>query len=887
MYMRKFLRFLNVAVLAVTAGYLMTGCEKDSTSNEEQPEVASLTAELVSASSTSADIKLTTTKIVEVAYVVAAENETAPEAAVVFATGTRGVECTDGENTLTVRNLDPLTNYVIYLAGITDEEAYYEEVAAVQVSTTDFAEDIATYDVSYDRFKLRIRVPDGLAESGNVLKWGLCDIIMYNSNKMGGASDAEMMNLNDDYYHNYFSEDKTFSFSNDEDDIYVHDENGELALDESGNKISYYEPIVPGGKYVVMFGEYSWGDYMYGGWEQGYYVPLFDLEKYYEDQWMGLEPNEEDYWTGYHQNVIVELEAPEKLDASLNITTNLRPNGGVISFTPDENIEVYCYTLLDQSTYDMIMSMYLDNDPDNLQWFLTTTLAMFSCSVQSATEPVDLVIEDWFYSVDRTTNYIILAVGMGDKLGHSQCFEKVEFMLPDPTEPAPELEVTSIANPNGEESPYEIWFNVKCPSKDAVEGIYACNYEREWETSLKSGYTDETLIERGYEFSAEEIGEINSDAGLNVSFSSREDAVTYFGAILYNYEGTASEAVVAKGKTIAEPAADPVSSTLFEDLLGEWTAKATVQYQAYNYDTWQNETVTEELTSKVTIGDVGYEETLPEEVYDIFFQYSNYTTKEEVDAVYDEFKKAVDVFNEKTHNQNRLLCQGLSLLIKNYDIDYCAYASPYDLFTSETYNGYDSESPVFDFGPKWYLQIAADGSVSVPFNMNMMAPLTAWQNYGTYYLLGSSSTSALPYITNGTKAENGYFPGTVSDDKNTITINALEYEGDTYYPNIGSYSYGYFQFRSKIISPIVLTRGWSGDDASLLAASQYAKARKIADPASLKELYKVTPLTKAKSRTAMPAKAPAVRKQVKGHVVTVDEFKANFQKYVEKRYGKR
>lgn len=883
--MRKFLRFLNVAVLAVTAGYLMTGCEKDSTSNEEQPEVASLTAELVSASSTSADIKLTTTKIVEVAYVVAAENETAPEAAVVFATGTRGVECTDGENVVTVRNLSPLTDYVIYLAGITDEEAYYDDVAAVSVSTTDFAEDIAVYDVSSDRFKLRFRYPDNVAE-GNVIKWGFSDIAMFNMNKMQSCV-ADMLNLNDDYYHNYFTEEKNFSFSNDDADRLVHDENGELAVDEWGENIPYYEPIVPGGKYMVSFGEFTRGESMYG-WGEGYYSPLFNLEEYYMAQWMGEEPNEEDYWTGYHQNIMVELEAPEKLDASLNIdASNLRPNGGVISFTPDEDVYIYCYTLVDEMTYNQVLSMCLDNDEDNMQWFLTTTYAMYALGVYSASGPIDLVIEDWFYSLDRNTKYIVMAVGMGDELGHSQCFEKVEFMLPDPTEPAPELEVTSIANPNGEESPYEIWFNVKCPSKDAVEGIYACNYEREWETSLKSGYTDETLIERGYEFSAEEIGEINSDAGLNVSFSSREDAVTYFGAILYNYEGTASEAVVAKGKTIAEPAADPVSSTLFEDLLGEWTAKATVQYQAYNYDTWQNETVTEELTSKVTIGDVGYEETLPEEVYDIFFQYSNYTTKEEVDAVYDEFKKAVDVFNEKTHNQNRLLCQGLSLLIKNYDIDYCAYASPYDLFTSETYNGYDSESPVFDFGPKWYLQIAADGSVSVPFNMNLMAPLTAWQVYGTYYLLGSSSTTALPYIPDGTKAENGYFPGTVSDDKNTITINALEYEGDTYYPNIGSYSYGYFQFRSKIISPIVLTRGWSGDDASLLAASQYAKARKIADPASLKELYKVTPLTKAKSRTAMPTKAPAVRKQVKGHVVTVDEFKANFQKYVEKRYGKR
>ena len=879
-FMKKFLLALRISLLAVTAGYLATGCKSDST--DDAPKDPAFSAVLAVANSTSADIQLTTTRITEAAYLIADEETPAPDAAVVFATGTRGITCQDGETLVTVRNLNPLSEYVIYFAGITDEEAYYDDVVAVSVSTTDFAEDIAVYDISCDRFKLRIRVPDNVAE-GNVIKWGLNDIAMFNMSRMQGGFDADLLNLNDEYYHNYFSEDRIFSFSNDESDRLVLDENGDPALNEMGETTPYFEPIVPGGKYMVSFGEFSQGESLYG-WGQGYYNPLFDMEGYFDAMMTGIAPDENDYWTGFHQNVLVELEAPEALDASLNITTNLRPNGGIISFTPDEEIEVYCYTVIDQATYDQVLAMALDNDPANMQWFLTTTYAMYSIAVYSASGPVDLVVEDWFYTLDPDMTYKVLAVGMGDELGHSQCYETLDFTLPDPTEPAPELEVKAIDNPKGEESPYEVWFNVKCPTKDAVEGMYACNYEREWETALAGGYTNESLISSGYEFSSTEIGEINSDAGLNVSFSSREDAVTYFGVVVSNYEGTPSEAAVAKGKTIPEPAAEPVSSTLFEDLLGDWTATATVQYSTYNYDTWQTETVTEEFTSKVTIGNVGYEATLPDEVYDIFFQYSNYTTREEVDAVYDEFKAAVDLFNQKTRNQNRLLCQGLSLLVENYGIDYCAYASPYELFTSESYNGYDSESPVFDFGPKWYLQIAADGSLSVPFNMNMMAPLTAWQEYGTYYLLGASETSALPYIPDGSSAQNGYFPAEVSQDKNTITVNPLEYGGDTYYPNIGNYSYGSFQFRSKIISPIVLTRGWSGEEASQSAVR--TKVGKTS-PANLPSQYEVTPVKRDKSRTPIVLKNNAPRKQVKGHIVTREEFNANVEKLMTKLRGSR
>lgn len=877
--MKVFLRYFQVAALALAVSVLSTGCKEDSTEEGPKPVEPSLTAELVAATSTTAELRLTTTAITEAAYAVTKAGDDALDPTVIFASGTRGISCAEGETSVTVRNLEPLTDYVIYVAGITEEEEFFDQVASVSLTTADFAEDLSIYDVDYDSFKAHVKVPDNLAESGNVIKWGLCDLATYYMN--ASLPDAELLNLSDEYYHNYFTEDWTFEFTNENSIVY--DENGDPQLDETGSTLVYYDPIVPGGTYFAMFGEFAWGSHPYG-FGEGYYSPLCDVEGFYMAQWMGENPQEKDYWTGFYQNVTVDLKAPEVLDASLNISLNLRPIGGVVSVSPDEAVKLYCISVLDDTTYQMLLSMALNNDPDNMQWYITTLNAMFTIYAMSGSGPMDITLEDMLY-IDKEATYHVFATGMGNEQGTSQCYEHITFQLPDPTMPAPEVVVTPIKNPNGEESPYEVWFNVKCTSKDALSGMYACNYQREWEAALNQGYTNADLIESGYELTSTEIGQINTDEGLNISFSSREDATSYLGVVVYNEEGTASEPSVAQNTTIVEPAADPVNSELFTDLLGDWTATATIQYQEYDYETFDYITRTQEISSKVTIGDVGYEATLPDDVYNYYYENTKYTTKEQVDALYDEFKAAVDLFNQKTKNQNRLLCQGLDLEIPVYDTHYCAYASPYDLFISESYSGFDSESPVFDFGPKWYLQIAADGSVSVPFNANMFAPLSAWSTY-EYHLVGVSQTASLPYVVEESKVATGYFPAEVSSDKNTITINPITYNDDTYYMNPGRLYYGSYQLASRIISPITLTRGW--DEAESTAArTAFANVRKLCDPKSLMSLYEVTPVAKSKSRTAMPTKPAVERKQVKLHVVTADQLETNARKFLEKRFGKR
>lgn len=155
-----------------------------------------------------------------------------------------------------------------------------------------------------------------------------------------------------------------------------------------------------------------------------------------------------------------------------------------------------------------------------------------------------------------------------------------------------------------------------------------------------------------------------------------------------------------------------------------------------------------------------------------------------------------------------------------------------------------------------------------------------------YHLIGASETASLPYVTDGTSAQTGYFPVEVSADKNTITINPLSYNGDTYYMNPGRFYYGSYQLSSRIIAPITLTRGWNESGTTAKAAAAGTDSQ-LSDPANMKPLYKVTPVKKANSRTAMPTKPAVERKQVKLHVVTVDEFDANARKFLEKRFGKR
>lgn len=856
---------------------------------------ASMSAALVESATTAQtlSVEVKTVKIKAFAYTAFKAEEApekAPNADVVFADG-QMVECSDGTHSFTLEELSPNTEYVVYVAGLLSEadengnNQPYEKVLEVKATTGDFTEELTIFDNTGRSFKLHVKPT--LSDPANVIKWGTCDIFMYN---MNNTPDYEMLNLHDQYYGNYFQGDTTLVFD---------EAHGNVWSDEMGDYITYYEAIVPGQPQYLALGEYKYSDnedeHGRWGWGAGYYLALMDMEGFNNammDYWYGMTdqmPDENPYWTGYHKQIKFQTKAPELLDAALEIDmSGLRANGGPIKINTNGNAERITVMLLDPMTYQQVMP-FLDDNEDYLQWFTTSYVGFMMVGAQTfGGANIQFEMTDFLWEVSKEETYKLLVVATKDAVEGSldakyQQFVKADVVLPDYKLPAPTLEITPIEST----SPFEVSFNVKCPSQDAYYGKYAANYAREWAEAGFDENPAEAMEYNGNDLTADDLALINSAEGMVFNFPSYEDMVTKLGVVLESIEGLPCEPVIVENKSLAEPAKTPVDSKYFTSLDGDWTATATNRLVKQTYD-WENggyiyDTIITEKVSKVTIGDVTYPASLDEEVYNTWFENTPYKTEAEVDAQFALFKEAVDIFNKKNAAQNRILMNGFDFQVPltQYYTIYSKYSSPFELWCSDSYNGYDNTSPVWDFGPKWYLEVAADGSVTAPFNMNYFAPMSNWSSYNAYYFAGASDKAYMPYNT-AVQAEypceNGQFPVEISEDGNTITVKPLVAHNDTFYPNMGYVSWGDFTMGNygQIVSEIVLTRGWTeeGTDEPVETAAVANGVKYV--PANYTNLYNVKPAQKPMPRTVI--KAMPNYEKVEMKVVSVDEFKANVEK---------
>lgn len=195
--------------------------------------------------------------------------------AVIFANGT-GAACEDGDNTIAVKKLEPNTKYKVYLAAKTVEGGYFDKILTAEFTTIDYTETLTVTDLTGKSIAIHVKMPQETEQRGNVLRYALTDLVVYNMNKMGWMAnmDASMLEANGQHY---LDESTTLYY--DEDHMYETDENGEPILDESGMPISRYDPIVPGQPIVFMAGEFTWGESTYG-WGEGWYKALFDFDGY-------------------------------------------------------------------------------------------------------------------------------------------------------------------------------------------------------------------------------------------------------------------------------------------------------------------------------------------------------------------------------------------------------------------------------------------------------------------------------------------------------------------------------------------------------------------------------------------------------------------------------
>ena len=851
--------------LALTASVALlwgglTGCTENPL--EDPGTEPSVEVTPVSADSRSATFTVNTTAITEIAYsAYAGAPETEPTADVLFMGGTV-TACSDGENQITVSGLEANTGYTLYLAATTTEETYYDEILTVDFTTTDYEEDVTLVDTYYDGFSIHVKMPESVKEAGNVLRYTYGNLVMYNSNKSGwmASSDASMLEANGGQY---MDDSKTITYN---DDNAIH-------VDEFGEEVVLHDPIVPGEPIVFFAGEFGWGESIYG-WGEGWYAAKFDEMAYQDALWGGTgEVNEEDYWTGYFYKTTFTAREPQVLDATVDVDcSNVQAVTGTIKFTPDDDVLQYCVVVADETSYQMVLD-YLDGNEDYLQWFTTSYYASFMLGMRTFQGNTEIDLTDYLY-LQEQSHYHVLVTAMGDEEGTTQSFKHVEFDTTEKTMEAPVVTVTAIES----DDPFSVSFNVKNTGNvEVASALYAANYERDWAAALQNmTYADVTAY--GNALSDAEVAQINSEEGLTLTFSTIDGMTTRLAVLAYNLEETANDLnaegcpAIADNTSPDQPDAERVESELFSALEGEWTMTAnTATYDYYEEGYVDNGPESIKVTVYNGIND--YPEALPAEVYDYYTGMS----KEEVDALYDEFKMEAESFNAKVRGQNRLLCLGFGYEAAGGYSPAFTTTTPYELFCNPEYSSYDVASLFYDFGPKWYLQVAKDGTVTAPFNSTKMYPLQAWTD-NVYYLAGFGETGFASVAADGSDLA---FPVEVSSDRNTVTVSPFAVEGENLYPNAVYINYGYgYLGGNKVSSALTLTKGWSGSTATSSAPA--VSKKNTVKLNSLNGTSLDSNSAKPKSRTSFRT-ARQYKKVDDFKIVSPEELQENIRNYQQQR----
>ena len=337
--------------------------------------------------------------------------------------------------------------------------------------------------------------------------------------------------------------------------------------------------------------------------------------------------------------------------------------------------------------------------------------------------------------------------------------------------------------------------------------------------------------------------------------------------LVYNWEGSSNNPDTPGSTAIAEvktPNANfpvRVESQLFTTLCGEWEATAPMQEYVAATETeeayWKS---VGNYTSSVSIASgIEYPEDLDESVYELYKEWG--IDRDATDELYDEFKTLAKQYNQRTRGFNRLLCLGYNFADPAYELD--VVQTPYDLFISEEFSVATVADMFYDFGPKWNLEIDAEGNVWLPINIEREFPMSAFY-FGidyTFYMLavGNSSYLGAPaYDYAGNLLVDSRFPVEVSEDGNTLTIKPIIYNYtdsygepavETYYPCVAQLQYGMASpLNPRVCGDVVLKRkGASTQSASVNAAVSATTTTSVKSlgeaPAPMQRTYSVTPLT--------------------------------------------
>ena len=858
---RNYRNLFMVGLLAFAACF--TGCkEKDVPFLEASFASSEQFAEEIR--STSASFTIKTSDIESVAYLVEKGNvsESSKDAAVVYIQAEeegRVVTVADGDNTINVYSLEGDTEYTIFFVYKKEGQL----VITSKVFTTPAYDRLITVVESRkDGFKFHFNVPDTMH-----YKYALLPTEQYNS-----------------FRASYRANDITFL----SDGILL---KGPQTIDYTSEQDWYEEGdggffIHPGSAFTLMIGQCdAEGNVLNNlGWVE-------EDEEYEEDYWDGEaydpeadatragsasvprmggyteEPWYDDYMypTGLYarQNLLAALEMVEsKIDVQLVGKTERRIK---IRCTADDDVQ-YVVAPFEKNQYNELVNLVTEDA------IASTLLEYFGAEQYSGTLDFE-IDENWFYpEVDST--YIISVIGVYAEDASVISHDTLHVTLTKSTLPAAEVVITGCENPYGDPTPNLVWFNIKSVGETPVFAAkHIANYTKDVVKELSYGFTYADLITYyGGELSEEDVQAINSDEGLYLSLYSLEDAENTLIVATYNEEE--SEAIyTGVSRAAALPAQPEVSSTLFEDLKGDWTARIIRIKSEYDYEIWDYVTSVDTTYSTITLG--GNFDNSPEtfdanhEAYemvynDYFMSALDKGASEEEAAVaaekrvaeqFAEYKKMVTKYEEKYKGQNYILGLGLE--------EAHTFATPWDLFCSPEYSAYDAEELFYAYGPKLFFQVQQDGSLSLLGDANILSlpPVAAWGWY-EFVLAGNNPDDSSVFYS-------GEFPVEVSDDKNTLIIKGVEEQGMKFYPAIGYQDWGlsYLEGGFQTIADIVLTRGAVAEDENVAETTRAAKV----------DLNKVA---KSKNnrikRTYLPADGLKVKTVKMSFVPVLDQIKEKY-----------
>lgn len=654
------------------------------------------------------------------------------------------------------------------------------------------------------------------------------------------------------------------------------------------------------------------------GWDPGYYLPCLDSAKYWGNyasskamtKGAGIikdidKSSPVDYaWTGAFQRKIFHTRKPDILDASFKVEIeDLKSVDATVRIVPDEKIYRYLFTILDDASYNYLLEL-IDNREEYLQWAVTSYFAMMNfgalevvAGTNETSAPIaEIALSDFFYNVPSDTKYHVLATGMDGEIGSPQCFYHHTFSTPAKTKDyGPDITVTALPD---KASPYTAVFNVKCNATESnplVSCYYGANYYKDWVIDVNRGSSYETLGQT-VPFTADEIEKICSPEGYDMYIPSIDGAKTRLVVVGWNDENI-SNGVDTYEDVLAHPAVDdcvtpyaeaedlslnplldPMESNNNVPLLnGDWTLSATVI----------NNGVKELQKSRVTIKNalvegVDYPSTLPDSVLTIYKETTKWTDAQ-IRGYFNEFKTLAENYNEKRlRNQNKLLLEGW---LDNDSYGRLSVMTPWEMFISREVSTVDVESMFTEFGPKVYIKINKDmngrDSLAVTANRYYASPVANWsvpfylagyadiENYNTMFYWGTETEFQAPLE----------FPVELSADKDTLKIKGYTANGEKYYPNIVGAEetlYGtQYILEKPIVSDVVLTRGWTGDDepaVSTKSASWGMKANPVSPVGKPK-------LVKYSQRTRFDQAEPRRVQKIDYNFVSYEQIQKNLDKY--------